>query len=438
MSKRVLVLAYYFPPLGGVGPQRAVKLIKHFPALGYDPIVVTGPEGDAVDFAPSDPVLAADVAVETRVERIRTLPPSAGIGQRRTRRLLGRWSALEAWWLREATAVARSLVGEFDLVHAVMTPFSSSVVAAEVAGEAGVPWVADLGDPWALDDWQIYPTALHRRLEQRRMRRALRSAAAIVMNTKEAAHALTDRFPELASTRIASITWGWDRDDFEGTPKPRLDKRFRIVYAGYSHVRRGLEHRQRRRIREVLGGAVRGLDILPRSHFFLAQAVGRLAQEDGRMARRLELHVAGPAPMDTRDGSDDLSIVHHGYLPHDQAVALVRSADLLFLAMHDLPSGLRTTTTPGKTFEYLASGRPILAALPDGDARDLLLALPNVWLCRPADVDCMAAALREAMAATPGSTDRLVDVLERFEWGNLARHLVALFDDAVSEVSEGG
>ena len=61
-----------------------------------------------------------------------------------------------------------------------------------------------------------------------------------------------------------------------------------------------------------------------------------------------------------------------GYLAHDETVALLRSADLLFLPMHDLPEGRRATIVPGKTYEYLASRRLILAVVPDGDARDLL------------------------------------------------------------------
>lgn len=430
--KRVLVLDYYFPPLGGVGPQRTVKFLKHFRSLGYEPVVVTGPEGVAVDFAPFDLALAAEVPAGICVERIRTPPPNLGRGRLRIRRLLGRWSAFEDWWRREATPVARAVAGDVDLIYAGMSPFASAEVASTVGRETGVPWIADLQDPWALDDWQIYPTAFHRRLDQRRMRRVLRGAAAIIMNTPEAAHALVSQFPELAAGRIASITYGWDRDNFTEALRPRVDGQFRIVYAGYSHVQRGREHRARRRTRELFGGAVRGLDILPRSHVFLREAIRQVARNDERMAGRIELHIAGPAPCEAEENSRDVAIVHHGYLQHDEAVALMRSADLLFLAMHDLPGGVRTRTVPGKTYEYLASGRPILAALPDGDARDLLSALPNTWVCRPADVDGMAAALHEAITATPGPACAPRPLLERFEWGHLAGELIELFDAALA------
>ena len=61
----------------------------------------------------------------------------------------------------------------------------------------------------------------------------------------------------------------------------------------------------------------------------------------------------------------------------------MRSADLLFLPMHDLPPGRRAGLVPYKTYEYLAAERPILAAVPDGDARDILSRVSHATLCRP-------------------------------------------------------
>ena len=50
----------------------------------------------------------------------------------------------------------------------------------------------------------------------------------------------------------------------------------------------------------------------------------------------------------------------------------MRSADLLFLPMHDVPPGSRVGIVPGKTYEYLAWETPILAAVPDGDIAEIL------------------------------------------------------------------
>jgi hypothetical protein len=81
----------------------------------------------------------------------------------------------------------------------------------------------------------------------------------------------------------------------------------------------------------------------------------------------------------------------------------------------------------GKTYEYLASGRPILAGLPDGDIRDLLAPLPHVWLCRPTGIACLAKAIRDAMLSAPGGETN-DDLLARYERHALAVELARLFD----------
>lgn len=428
--RRVLIFAYYFPPLGGVGVHRPVKIAKYLREFGYEPVIVTGPAGSAVEWAPADAALADDVPAD--IEVIRTVAPRSELTRRRHRfqRWLGVWTPFQRWWREEAMRVGRPAAANADVIFATMSPFSTAAAAAAIARDTGKPWVADLQDPWALDEWTVYPSALHRAIDKRRMRRDLREAAAVIMNTAEATRALVSDFPEFSSKRVVTVTQGWDREDFSSPQPRRNDGRFRIVYAGYSHVRRGETHRSRRPLRALLGGTVKGMDILTRSHVFLLEAMERLRTLDPDLAERVELHIAGPAPPDASDDDGSIPVHHHGYLPHDEAVQLMRSADVLFLPMHDLPDGRRTRTVPGKTYEYLASGRPIVAALPDGDARDLVSGQPNVWLCRPRDAGAMAASLSEiAGLDRPPVPDSAF--VESFEWRVLTGKLAAIIDDTL-------
>lgn len=427
--KRVLVLAYYFPPLGGAGVQRTVKLLKHLPSLGYEATVVTGPGTAAAAETPPDGTLAREIPTGTVISRLTAPPPpEPGRWRRRTIRWLGRPSPFERWWVNEAAAAGmREAAGHLDLIYATMSPFETAEAADRIASATGIPWVADLRDPWALDEWTVYPTALHRRRDEARMGTLLSRADAVVMNTKEAEAAVLQRFPGLA-TRLFVVPNGWDKDDFAGTPPERRDGAFRIVYAGYSHVESGRRHRHTRLARRALGGSTPGLDVLCRSHVVLLEAIRRLQQEDPALAAHLELHVAGAsAPPD----DENPRVRYHGYLNHADAVALVRSADLLFLPMHDVRRGIRVRTVPGKTYEYLASGRPILAAVPDGDARDLLARLPNTTLCRPREVECMTKALRAAIVRGPVSTAPPDDALD-YERRALASRLTSVFDRVVT------
>src|SRR5947209_5704015 len=119
---------------------------------------------------------------------------------------------------------------------------------------------------------------------------------------------------------------------------------------------------------------------------------------------------------------------------------LLRSADLLFLPMQDLPPGTRAGIVPAKTYEYMASGTPILAGVPDGDARDLLAAAGTATLCRPGATGCLASALRERVAAwRRGSPVPQPDesVLARYEYRRLTAELADLVKEVVLNPGPG-
>ena len=118
---------------------------------------------------------------------------------------------------------------------------------------------------------------------------------------------------------------------------------------------------------------INDVDIYTRSHVYLLEAVERLRATDPELAASIEIHLAGVLTDSDREiASACLDVQLHGYVTHAESIELMRTADLLFLPMQNLPAGTRATIVPGKTYEYLASGTPILAAVPDGDARDIL------------------------------------------------------------------
>jgi len=254
-----------------------------------------------------------------------------------------------------------------------MSPFETAQVAREVSWRTGIPWIADLRDPWALDEMQVHPTRMHRALELRRMGKLLSSAAGIVMNTPEARIALLTAFPSFKEKPVVTITNGYDTSDFAGEVVPRSDRKFRIVHSGYLHTELGLDLQRKRKFYEWLGGIEAGVDILTRSHVFLLKAVQEWISRHPEVAQDLEIVFAGVTSGQDRAVamSPEVSrlVRFTGYVFHSESIQLVRTADLLFLPMHNLPAGKRSRIVPGKTYEYMASGRPILGAVPEGDER---------------------------------------------------------------------
>lgn len=387
--RRILFLAYHFPPLGGGGVQRATKFVRYLRSFGYDPVVITGTGGAKDHWTPEDRTLEDEIPPEIEVHRVPGPEPSAE--RTRVQRVLGIGSPFEEWWTEGAVAIGKEVGHDAELVLGELIPYWTAVPAARLARALGKPWVADLQDPWALDEMWLYPSGLHRRRDVQRMRRLLGSAAATIMNTPEAALRLQRAFPEFRDRVVASIPNGFDQTDYL-EHVPRAENAFRIAHAGYLHTDIGLKHRRSGRLRRLLGGTpVPGIDFLTRTHVFLLDAIDRLLQRDASLRSYVEVHLAGVLTDADREVAARSPVTHlHGYLTHAETIRLLKSSDLLFLPMHDLPPGIRAGLTPGKTYEYLATGTPILAAVPDGDARELLEEAGNAFLCRPADSEAMA------------------------------------------------
>ena len=433
--RSVLTLAYDFPPLGGAGVQRNLKFARYLPLHGYRSVVLTGPGAAAGRWAPRDEELAAEVG-EAAVHRVPGPAPAEPTGwSRRAGVWLRRPTPFATWWRDGAVSVGLRAGAVVDVIHASMTPWESGEAAARLARLLGVPWVADLRDPWALDEMTVYPTALHRRLELERMRRVLGAADGVVMNTPEAARRALEHVPGLRGRPVVAIPNGYDGEDFRGPLAPREDGRFRIVHTGYLHTELGLQQRSRSRLRDVLGGAAPGLDILTRSHVVLLDGLDRLVARRPGLRERIEVVLAGVlSPADERAAANRaVRVTMPGYLSHSQSVGLLRSADLLFLPMHDLAPGARATIVPGKTYEYLASGTPILAAAPPGDAHDLLARSGRAEVCAPTDAAGLAAAVERALErpSAPVRTPDADDPIAAYERRRLTGELAAFLDRVV-------
>jgi glycosyltransferase involved in cell wall biosynthesis len=430
--RRCLFLAYHFPPIGLSGVQRTVKFVRYLPEQGWEPSVLTGPAVASAAGLPLDFTLAGELPDGLEIVRVEGPEPSPSTGRRGR---LDRWMMLERpwsrWWIDGLVAAAGTMSRPVDVIVASMSPFDTAEAAARISAATSTPWIADLRDPWALDEMLVFASRVHRRHELAGMRRNLASAAAIVMNTEEAARAVGDAFPELCDRPIVAITNGYDATDFGGPDSEPDPAVFTIAHTGSFHTAAG-RARRTMRARRALGGTIGNVDFLPRSHVFLVEAVRRLVEAEPELRDRIRLRFAGVMTSSDRaecgiDGIEEL-----GYVEHSESIAVLRSADLLFFPMHGVASGYRARIVPGKAYEYLAAEKPILAAVPDGDARDLFSESPTGFVCGPDDVEGMARIIREQIRLKDAGVlppRPPAALLARYERRGLTARLAALLSE---------
>jgi glycosyltransferase involved in cell wall biosynthesis len=440
--KKILFLAYYYPPLGGGGVQRSIYFTKYLPEYDYFPTVLTGPEKQTNEhfWQPLDSKLLAKTSGNVNVYRVQTQPPGReSTLKRRVRRLLSLPDSFSAWWTENAIEKAEQVLGaeDFDLIFATMSPYSSARIAAFLSKKYRIPWVADLRDPWALDEVELFPTFVHKQIELFRMQSVLKTAKATIMNTPEAEKRLKTVFPAFINRKVVSITNGYDPEDFTGPNSSRSLSKFRIVHSGFFFTGLGLDMQKKKALNWILRGYSQEVDLFTRSPYYLIRALEEWVRVSPEVLEKVEIIFLGKMSQPDLDlvsassiGSKLIRAI--GYVDHPENMQYLKSADLLFLAMHDLNKGGRATTVYGKTYEYMASGTPILAAVPEGDAREFLERSGTAFLCKPGDWRCMAYNLTRVFNAWE-SGQRIISpdnqFIRGFERKALTSQLARLFND---------
>jgi glycosyltransferase involved in cell wall biosynthesis len=147
------------------------------------------------------------------------------------------------------------------------------------------------------------------------------------------------------------------------------------------------------------------LDYRTHGPVYVGRAVRKVLDAHPEWVGQIHVNVYGKqypasvtdAVLDAYDLQDIVAL--HGRVPHAEALQHMVESDLLFMALPDRVDGSPGSRISAKTYEYLTTDRPILAALPPGENREYLQDKPGVHLTPPDGVDEMASVIAEMAAA---------------------------------------
>jgi glycosyltransferase involved in cell wall biosynthesis len=364
-THRVLVIAYYFPPLGLSGVQRTLKFVKYMRRMGWEPTVLT--TGAVGYYALDESLMAEAEAANIRIERtqskhgldVNALLARGNKGQPRRVRMPAEWlrklgstisNALfvpdnKRGWARQAYRRAKELLRTepFDLVFVSAPPFSAARVGARLAREFQIPFVVDYRDLWFGNQFHSYPTPVHRQLHKSFEYDMLTATKKIIVTNRQMKQAIMATYPFLTFDDIVIIPHGFDPADFQGiTPAPRENGAFRLGYAGIFY------------------------DFVTPKYFL--QAFKLIVQEQPQIAADMELHFFGLLRKENKRLVRRLGLERFvkdfGYLDHRDAVRGIMSCDALWMMVGHARNA--DTISSGKLYEYFGSQKPIIACVPDG------------------------------------------------------------------------
>lgn len=344
-SRSVLMVCYYFPPIRSVGCTRSVAFAENLPRCGWQPTVLTVRQT-------RDPWVLTGASVPSGVSVVRTrelglarVVDLADAVFARARRLIGFRGARS--WLRELLCVPDTQIAWFstlrgallarrhDAIYASCSPYSSALSGCLMKLLTGKPLVVDFRDPWSLNHHNAH-TALHRFATARLERIVFALADRIVLNTDGAARLYASAYPH-AANRLAVIPNGYDElAPVTVAPRP---ERFRILHVGSFYGSRQPD---------ALMEALRGCAHLPIE--FVQVGAGWKPPAEG---------VGVPVTViDT--------------VPRERALELMKTASLLYLRQGREKGVVHHVAVAAKTYEYLATGLPVLADVPEGDNAEIV------------------------------------------------------------------
>ena len=427
IQRRVLIITYYWPPSGGSGVQRWLKFAKYLPEAGWEPVIFT-PENP--DFDLQDETLIKEISPNMEVIRFPIWEPYQLFakvkkkGKSHPGRILeqqkkGFLEKVAIWlranilvpdprvfWVKPSVQFLSQLLkeGQFQAIITTGPPHSLHLIGQQLKQKYGIPWLADFRDPWS--QWEFLDTLpmlpfirrRHEALEQK----VLQQADVVVTISPTFQRDLE----KLSGRKIDLITNGYDSADIpqDFATRPKVADRLHLVYTGIiDAIRNPLPLMQA--LKEEFEAA--GQEI---SWTFVGK-VSEQVQQQVQVDPWLRAHI------------------HFvGYVSHQEVFDFYAKADALVLILTDTKNA--KGNIPGKLFEYLASGLPVLAlGDPQGDSSEILSQAGAGAVLSYGDQPAMRQALRR-LYQTAGP-QQSVGSLEAYSRKTGSKQVAALLDRIV-------
>lgn len=375
---KVLVIAYYYPPMGLSGVQRTLKFTKYFKDYNWEPTVIT--VSDTGYFAHDTSLLREAREAGIRILRTSGNDPNSLLAKYGTikppheifRKIFSKISQTifvpdnKLSWAKQAFKLASDLLGKekFDLIFVTVPPFSAFSMAAKLKKKFNIPLFVDYRDLWYDSYHAFYPTPYHKYLNKKYEYNALKAADRVSVTNRRIKEKIIDTYKFLTYDDIVIISHGFDPKDFENIkPDPKPNRKMILTYSGifYSHI-------------------------TPK--YFL-NAFKKLIYEMPHIAAEIELHFVGHLNKTNQALIRKLKLEEYvkdfGYLNHNDAVRKVLSSDVLWMMLGRWKNS--DHILPGKLFEYIGARKPFIISVPDGAAKSASESYGAAFITEPDDIE---------------------------------------------------
>lgn len=375
---KVLVISYYFPPMGLSGVQRTLKFVKYMKNYNWEPTILTT---DSTGYYAHDPSLQKEAEdANLIIHRVSGKGINAKLASRGTvkiprefiRKFLSRLSSTffipdnKAGWANEAFYAAEKLLTneKFDLIFVSAPPFSSVNMAVKLNKKFNIPLVIDYRDLWYGYQFGFYPTPYHSYLHKKMEYNALKAADRIIATNRKMKEKIIAKYPFLTFEDIYIIPHGYDPEDFKDLKvENKPNNKMRLTYSGIFY------------------------EFVTPKYFLLA--FKELSIERPDVTANIELHFIGFLRIENKKLVKKLElqevVKEYGYLNHREALSKLMSSDVLWMMVGYGRNA--DTISSGKLYEYFGTRKPLLVSVPEGALKAAATEYKASFITKPNDVE---------------------------------------------------
>lgn len=375
---KVLIIAYYFPPMGLAGVQRTLRFAKYMPLYNWEPTVITTgtKELNAIDLSLMTEAQEAGIRIirtDPLPENInelseQTISMSHKLNASKIKRFFNSFYVPDEkkHWANKAYDKAKEILAKekFDIIFIPAPPFSVFEIGAKLKNEFDIPLFADYRSLWFGNQYNIYPTIYHFIKQKRKEYNSLRAAERVIVVNRRIKEMLLTNFKFLRFEDVLIIPHGFDSPDYQENNKyPKVNDKLSITYTGLFADK-----------------------ITPK--YFL-KAFKELSIERPDITQNIELNFVGALNKKNKALVRELKLQENvkefGYLTHKEAVRRIVSSDALWLMISKVKNA--DAVTVGKMFEYFGSGKPVITCVPDGAAKVASQEYGASYIAEPDDIN---------------------------------------------------
>lgn len=416
---KVLFITYYWPPAGGVSPQRILHFVKHLSEAGIDCHVICPRNASYYQTDENlKAVIPVDVSIHpvdikditSMVKKVPTLNQEGNVKAKSTGPItrVAKWMRANLFipdpkmnWIKAVTRKALNLHEKhrFDLVFTNGTPHSVHLSGVAIHDKTKLPWIADFRDPWTkMDYFQQLPLTKRSIQKHRRLEKLVVSSADIILTVSES---WRKDFTKLGASRAEVITNGFDEYiQTEDNPTE-----FLISHIGSLHGDRSLDS--------------------------LAKAIKLIL--DKETSQQIKLVLVGSVTPETKASVlqflPEDKVIMPGVVNHKEAKQWMARSSILVLAINE--SVASKGRIPAKLFEYLATGNPIVCLGNDsGDAADIIKQTQS-GRCFKQDQSGEIAKYLDLVYSDGDLEKPKPDLIDKYSRKNTAMELKALMESII-------